>query len=125
MPVYEYRGLNAAGKAVKGIADADSRANLRSSLQAKGIFVTDVFEGKEKANQGNTDIDFKKMFEFVGLRDISLITRQLATLLRAGIPLVESLSALVDQAEKDELKRVLTDVRRQVNEGSGLANALR
>ena len=86
MPVYEYRGLNAAGKAVKGIMDADSKAGLRSVLQAKGVFVTDVFEGKEKSQQKSTDIDFKKMLEFVGLRDISLITRQLATLLRAGIP---------------------------------------
>lgn len=125
MPVYEYRGLNAAGKSVKGIADADNKANLRANLQAKGVFVTDVFEGKEQAKSANTDIDIKKMFEFVTLRDISLITRQLATLLRAGIPLVESLNALVDQAEKEELKRVLTDIRRQVNEGAGLANSLR
>lgn len=125
MPVYEYKGLTAAGKAVKGIADAENKANLRAALQAKGIFVTDVFEGKEQAQKNNSDIDLKKMFEFVGLRDISLITRQLATLLRAGIPLVEALSALVDQADKDELKRVLTDIRRQVNEGSSLANALR
>lgn len=125
MPVYEYRGLNAAGKSVKGIMDADSKAGLRAALHAKGVFVTDVFEGKENSRQKNTDIDLKKMLEFVGARDISLITRQLATLLRAGIPLVEALTALVDQAEKDELKRVLTDIRRQVNEGSSLANSLR
>jgi general secretion pathway protein F len=65
------------------------------------------------------------MLERVSLRDIALITRQLATLLRAGIPLVESLNALTDQADKEELKKVLSDVRRQVNEGSSLANSLR
>ncbi len=125
MPVYEYKGLNAAGKAVKGIADAESKANLRQNLQTKGIFVTEVFEGKKTTRSSGGEIDIKKMLEVVSLRDIALITRQLATLLRAGIPLVESLNALTDQADKEELKRVLSDIRRQVNEGSSLANALR
>lgn len=125
MPVYEYKGLNAAGKAVKGIADAESKANLRQNLQNKGIFVTEVFEGKKTTRSSGGEIDIKKMLEVVSLRDIALITRQLATLLRAGIPLVESLNALTDQADKEELKRVLSDIRRQVNEGSSLANALR
>lgn len=125
MPVYEYKGLNAAGKAVKGIADAESKANLRQTLQTKGIFVTEVFEGKKTTRSSGGEIDIKKMLEVVSLRDIALITRQLATLLRAGIPLVESLNALTDQADKEELKRVLSDIRRQVNEGSSLANALR
>lgn len=125
MPIYEYKGLTTAGKTVKGIQDAESQSVLRSHLQSKGIFVTEVFEGKGAAGAAdNRDIDFKKMLQFVTLRDIAVLTRQLATLLRAGIPLVESLSALSDQSEKDELKRVLSDVRRQVNEGSSLANAL-
>ncbi len=125
MPIYEYKGLTTAGKTVKGIQDAESQAVLRGALQSKGIFVTEVFEGKGAASsEDNRDIDFKKMLQFVSLRDISLVTRQLATLLRAGIPLVESLTALSDQAEKDELKRVLSDVRRQVNEGSSLWNSL-
>ncbi|QED27261.1 type II secretion system protein GspF [Microvenator marinus] len=125
MPVYEYKGLNSTGKAVKGIADAESKVNLRQSLQAKGIFVTEILEGKAAKSRASSDIDIKKMLERVSLRDIALITRQLATLLRAGIPLVESLNALTDQADKEELKKVLSDVRRQVNEGSSLANSLR
>ncbi len=124
MPVFRYKGLNAAGKDVKGILDTDSKSSLRANLQAKGIFVTDVSEGKEKL-KSNSDVDIKKMLEFVTLRDISLITRQLATLLRAGIPLVEAFNALTDQADKDEIKNTLSDVRRQVNEGSSLAAALK
>lgn len=123
MPVFRYKGLNAAGKDVKGILDVDSQATLRATLQTKGIFVTEVSEGKEKLTTGS-DVDFKKMLEFVTLRDISLITRQLATLLRAGIPLVEAFNALTDQADKDEIKNTLADVKRQVNEGSSLASAL-
>lgn len=125
MPVYEYKGLNSTGKAVKGIVDAESKVNLRQSLQAKGIFVTEILEGKAAKSRASNDVDFKRMLERVSLRDIALITRQLATLLRAGIPLVESLNALTDQADKEELKKVLSDVRRQVNEGSSLANSLR
>lgn len=124
MPVYQYKGLNDAGKSVKGILDAENKSALREVLKAKGIFVTDVSEGRDKSRPGG-DIDFSRMLEFVSLRDIALITRQLATLLRSGIPLVESLSALTDQADKEELKNTLSDIRRQVNEGSGLANALR
>ncbi len=126
MPIYEYKGLTTAGKNVKGIQDAESKAALRSHLQGKGIFVTEVFEGKGATKSAdNRDIDFKRMLQFVTLRDIAVFTRQLATLLRAGIPLVESLNALSDQTEKEEFQRVLSDVRRQVNEGSSLANALR
>lgn len=123
MPVFRYKGLNAAGKDVKGILDVESQASLRATLQTKGIFVTEVTEGKEKLKT-SSDVDFKKMLEFVTLRDISLITRQLATLLRAGIPLVEAFNALTDQADKDEIKNTLSDVKRQVNEGSSLASAL-
>src|SRR5205823_4532079 len=56
--------------------------------------------------------------------DIAIMTRQLATLLGAGVTLVESLSALVDQVEKERFKRVLSDVKQKVNEGSSLADAL-
>lgn len=126
MPIYEYKGLNASGKNVKGIEDAENQASLREGLKSRGIFVTEVHEGEGGSGTGvNKEVDLKKMMEFVTLRDIALVTRQLATLLRAGIPLVEALNALSDQAEKDELKRILADVRRNVNEGSSLANAMR
>lgn len=126
MPVYEYKGLTAAGKSTKGILDAENQAALRKALEAKGILVTDINEGKAGTTApGSRDVDIGKMFQFVGLRDIALFTRQMATLLRAGIPLVEALTALADQAEKEELKRTLSDVRRRVNEGSGLANSMK
>jgi general secretion pathway protein F len=111
---------------VKGIQDADSQAALRAFLKGQGIFVTDVFEGKaDKRSKAQQDVDIKKMLEFVTLRDIAIVTRQLATLLRAGIPLVESLTALSEQADKEELTRVLSEIRRKVNEGSSLANSLK
>ncbi len=125
MPVYEYKGKNRAGKKVKGIETAESKNDLRQTLQGKGIFVTDIYEGKGQRRRSSKDVDVTKMFERVTLADIAMLTRQMATLLRAGIPLVDALTALTDQTEKEELKRVLSDVRRQVNEGSSLAKALR
>lgn len=124
MPVYEYKGLDKGGKGVSGILDIESQGALRQALQGKGIFVTEVKEGRAAGQRAAGEVDFKRMLQFVGLRDIAVLTRQLATLLRAGIPLVEALNALTEQADKDELKRVLSDVKRKVNEGSGLALAL-
>lgn len=126
MPVYEYKGLNKAGKTVKGIEDAESRNALRQLLQGRGIFVTEVYEGSgARAAAAGGDVEFTKMFERVTLSDIAVLTRQMATLIRAGIPLVQALTALTEQAEKEELKRVLSDIRRKVNEGSSLAGALK
>jgi general secretion pathway protein F len=124
MPVYEYRGLDKSGKKVQGIQDAESQNALRQMLQSQGIYVTDIFEGDEAKSKSSGEIDFSQITERVGLRDIAVLTRQLATLQRAGIPLVECLNALSDQVEKDELKRVISDIRTKVNEGSSLAKAM-
>jgi general secretion pathway protein F len=124
MPVYEYRGLDKSGKKVQGIQDAESQNALRQMLQAQDIYVTDIFEGDEAKQKSSGEIDFSQITERVGLRDIAVLTRQLATLQRAGIPLVECLNALSDQVEKDELKRTISDIRTKVNEGSSLAKAM-
>ncbi len=124
MPVYDYKGLNGAGKSVKGSQDAESQNALRVLLQGRGIFATEINEARVGEKSESGDIEFAKMLQFVGLRDVAVLTRQMATLLRAGIPLVECLRALTEQAEKDELKRALSDVKSKVNEGSSLAKAM-
>lgn len=126
MPFYQYKAIDSAGKPTKGGVAAENQTALRQALKAKGQFLTEatVSHAGGKAVSGKGDIDFKRLLQFVGLRDIALVTRQLATLLRAGIPLVESLKALEEQADKDELKRVLENVKQKVNEGSSLAAAL-
>lgn len=124
MPVYEFRGLDRSGKKVQGIQDAESQNALRQMLQAQDIYVTDILEGDEAKSKSSGEIDFSQITDRVGLSDIAVLTRQLATLQRAGIPLVECLNALSDQVEKDELKRVISDIRTKVNEGSSLAKAM-
>src|SRR5215472_12524285 len=117
MPVFEYRALNEAGKVVSGLKEADSSKTLRSLLRKDGVFLTDVvgqLEGARPAAAGTR----------LPSKDIAITTRQLATLLGAGVTLVEALTALVDQVEKERLKRLISEVKQRVNEGSSLADAL-
>jgi general secretion pathway protein F len=136
MPVFEYRGLDAAGKTVNGLKEADSPKGLRATLRKDGVFLTDVVGQAEpggKATKGkatvgsvaSTDINLRRLASGgVNTDDIAVMTRQLATLLKAGVSLVEALSAMVDQVEKETLKRILSDVKQKVNEGSSLGDAL-
>lgn len=128
MPVFEYTGFDAAGKAVKGVTDADSGKAARTSLRKKGLFPTDVFEqniGNVRGKGLATEIDFAKFFQRVGPQDLATLTSQMSTLIGANIPMVEALSALQEQTENPKLKTVLTDIRERVNEGWTLAKALR
>ncbi|TMA15611.1 MAG: type II secretion system protein GspF [Deltaproteobacteria bacterium] len=147
MPVFEYSGLTEAGKNVRGVKDAENRKVLRSILRKDGIFLTDVRAadalgaaavaagtstgtgktGKiELSGQGlSREVDLRQVFgSRVSGQDLAIATRQLATLIGAGITLVDSLTALVEQVEHPRLKRILGVVRQKVNEGSSLADAL-
>lgn len=129
MPVFEYRGLSATGKQVTGLLEADSSKALRTQLRKVDVFLTDVL-GQSEARTGrkaaaDREVHVTRLFRGrVSSEDVAIITRQLSTLLHAGVTLVESLAALVDQTEKDRLKRSLSDVKQRVNEGSSLADAL-
>lgn len=124
MPIYEYKGVRKSdGKSVKGVLDAEGERSLRAALKRDGVLITSLRE-KGKGRAGSTEVDFKKMlFQRVSKMDIALATRQLATLTRSGISLVESLTAVIDQMDKPDLKDALTDVRDQVNQGMSLADA--
>lgn len=132
MPVWEYVGLDGAGKAVKGVIDADNAKGARSRLRKQGVFPTDVFEQKAgpkgvlgRGKGLNVQVDFSKYLQRVSIQDLAALTSQLSTLLGANIPMVEALAALCDQTENPKLKSVMTDVKDKVNEGSTLARALR
>jgi len=132
MPVFEYTGLTEAGKNVRGIRDAESSKVLRQILRKDGVYLTDAraaeagaVAGEEKTGLGR-EVDVGAMLGFTGVssQDLAIATRQLATLIAAGIPLVEALTALVDQVEQPRLKRIMGAVKQKVNEGSSLADAL-
>lgn len=125
MAVYQWRGVNAAGKNVKGVRDADNPKALRTILRKDGVLVTEVLEESEARKRKAREVDFGRFFRRVSAQDVAVTTRQLATLLRAGIPLVEALSALIDQLEQPELKTAFTQTRDKVNEGTSFADALK
>src|ERR1700710_202856 len=124
MAVFVYRGLLVAtGKQVSGVRDADNPKVLRTALKREGILLTEANEEKDKKKGGGRAINFGAFFNRVSVSDVAMMTRQLATLVGAGIPLVESVSALTEQVEKDELKKVLANVRDNLNEGTSLAKS--
>ena len=125
MAVFEYRGLVAAtGKQVTGVRDADNAKVLRALLKREGVLITAAHEEAAARNASKRNIDIMSMLRRVNVGDVAMMTRQLATLVTAGIPLVEAVAALTEQVEKAELKRVLTQVRDRLNEGTSLAKAL-
>ncbi|MBU1429457.1 type II secretion system inner membrane protein GspF [Myxococcota bacterium] len=127
MPAFDYKGINKAGKEVKGVRDAENEKALRSALKKEGIYLTRVGKGQKKGEGGSvlaTEVDFAQYFERIRPTDITIFTRQLATLTKASIPLVDALSACVEQVEKPKLRKVLAKVRQDVKEGSSLAIAL-
>ena len=127
MPVFAYKGVDAKGKQASGVKEAESRRVLRASLRKEGVLVTDISEERERVVSGeglNREVDIKGLFDRVRPQDVAIITRQLATLIRAGIPLAESLAAMMEQATSDRLKRCMAEVRTKVNEGTSLADAL-
>ncbi len=125
MPVFEYRALNTAGKSVQGLREADSAKTLRSTLRREGVFLTEVVGQKQADAQASRDVNVRRwVLGRITAEDLAIATRQLAVLVHAGIPLVEALTALVEQVEKEKFKRVLGDVKQRVNEGSTLGDAL-
>lgn len=125
MAVFEYKGiLVGTGKPVKGVRDAENAKALRAALRKDGIMLTGATEEQAAKERAKRDI---KLFAFASrpsTTDVAVMTRQLATLIGAGIPLFESLNALIEQVEKESLKKVLTQVREQVREGTSFAKAL-
>lgn len=125
MPVYAYKGMSAGGRTTSGFVDADSARAARSKLRQDGIFPTWLSEGQAAAPRRGAGLRIElPSFRRVSTMDLALTTRQLATLIGAGVQLVEALGALSRQVDNPRLKGILGEVRDRVNEGSTLADAL-
>ncbi|MFN8640296.1 MAG: type II secretion system inner membrane protein GspF [Candidatus Binatia bacterium] len=136
MPVYAYKGLNEKGRNVGGIVDADTPKNARQKLRRSGIFPTELVETRDQtvsaAAAAGGRLGGFNLNSLAGLfergmtpQDLALITRQLATLVGAGLPLVECLAALIEQVDSPRHKKVLSQVRELVVEGGTLADAMK
>lgn len=123
MAVFEYKGIDKNGRNVSGVVDADSPKAARTRLKQQGIFPSSLTESRSR--EKNIGSHFHFASNKVGLGDLSIATRQMSTLIGAGIPIVESLKALTEQLDNERLKRVISEVADRVNEGSTLASALK
>jgi general secretion pathway protein F len=121
LPVFEYEALNNAGKAIRGIIDAESVRTARTKLRSQGVYPTEIREESGALARGGPLFG---LFGGVNAKELALAFRQLATLLEAGIPLVSSLSAQIHQSGNPVLRKIMTQVRERVREGSSLADAL-
>ncbi len=123
MALFEYKAIGADGKTNKGLVESDSSKSARMKLKKQGLMVTDIAE-KNAMKKGAKTSGGSLFAARVKQEDVAIMTRQLASLVKANIPLVDALNALVEQIDSVALKTILAQVRESVNEGSSLAKAL-
>jgi general secretion pathway protein F len=124
MPVYDYKALDAKGKTTNGIIDAESAQVARQKLRTTGVFPVTVKEVQGGARKGTGESKGIHLFERVRASDVTLHTRQLATLLEAGFPLVSAIDTLIPQIDSQAFKKVMSQVKSTIVEGSSFADAL-
>lgn len=123
MPLYEYKGVGDGGKAAKGTIEADSPKTARQRLKNKGIYPTELNE--RSAAKGPEKGRVIKIGGSVNLKNLTLMVRQMSTLVKARIPLDDALAALVEQTDDPKLKGVMAQIRESVNEGKSLAESMK
>src|SRR5262245_16172428 len=125
MPVYTYSALDARGKETKGVVNADSTRAARVKLRQSGLFTKELLETTAaETPERNRRLTLLQTVRRVRPQDITVMTRQFATLLAANLTVVDALTALIEQTENRTLQRTLIQVRESVLEGSSLATAL-
>jgi len=124
MPVFEYKARDRSGKMVAATMEATSQRDVAAMLREKGYFISEIKSPKAGLN---ADIKLPKWLDITsrpGLRDVTVFSRQFATVINAGLPVVQSLSILQRQAEKEGMKDALKKVREEVETGQPLSNSL-
>jgi len=126
MPIFEYKAIDGDNKVKKGIIDADTPRDARVKLKKDALFVTDIKEsrGKKKsaiAIRGVTGVEAPNKLRN---EQVAAVTRQMASLLSAGIPLAEALRMIIEQAPDKKVESVFRDIREKVTQGMPLGDAV-
>ncbi|MCU0595805.1 MAG: type II secretion system F family protein, partial [Desulfobacterota bacterium] len=126
MPVFEYKALDSKGKKIRGLITADGPAAARLKLSQDLVYPTDIREVKEEEKKPSSEALASPLAKLQRINPVEVTTalRQLATLISSGLPLVESLSGVIDQSEEPKLRKIFTQVRERVLEGNSLAQAM-
>ena len=125
MPVFEYTALDNKGKSTSGIIDAEGAQAARQKLRTSGIFPVSIKEAQEaqpKKESGTFSLSTR--FSRIKPVEVAMMTRQLATLVGAGFPLVSALDALVPQTKSHGFKKILAQIKNLIVEGNSFARAL-
>lgn len=123
MPAFDYVALDASGKQKKGVLEGDSPRQVRQQLKEKGLVPLSVESNTQRAKEQTGKVSIGGRVS-ISASDLALITRQLATLLAAGLPLEEALKAVSRQQEKPKVKSMVLAIRSKVVEGHSLAASL-
>ncbi|MEL6090376.1 type II secretion system inner membrane protein GspF [Plesiomonas shigelloides] len=124
MSVFQYQAVNLQGKRHKGLIEADSARQARQLLREQGLLAESVHETRS-ATDNPASVNTLRWQRGISASELALLTRQLATLVQAAMPLEECLRAVAEQCEKNRLKSLMLAVRTQVLEGHTLADSLR
>lgn len=130
MAAFEYTAMNAYGKTVKGVLEGDNPRQIRQQLRDKALTPMSVVQAKSESSTANDSNSDKSGFKLhlktrtkLSPTDLTLLTRQLATLVKSGMPIEKALHSVARQTEKQKIKTLLVAIRAKVLEGHSLANA--
>lgn len=124
MPQYQYYGLNETGKSIKGQIIADNLGSAKNQLRSQGIYPSQILESiQQEKGASEITIPFFTAIKKIKTEDLSIMTRQLATLVSAHVPLAEALQALTEQVDHPRLRATIAKVKTDVNEGMALHQA--
>jgi type IV pilus assembly protein PilC len=120
MSTYAFRAVDVAGVPSRGEVEAESKAQVTEQLRDRGLIVLDV----EEQNEAFRIEQIFDRFRGIKARDMAIFSRQFATLIESGMPMLRSLHTLEDQTEDERLRDAITGIRQDVEAGAGLADAM-
>lgn len=119
MPIFEYKGVDAHSKSVNGTVDAESEKAARVKLRKQKIFPT-----KLVLESSGSSFKQVRLFQRVKIEEVAAMSRQLAVLLNAKIPLIDALAATLDQIDNPIIRKALSDIKEKVSEGARLGDCM-
>ncbi|GAD87937.1 MULTISPECIES: type II secretion system inner membrane protein GspF [Vibrio] len=120
MAAFEYKALDAKGRQKKGVTEGDNARQVRQRLKEQGLMPIEISETQTKKKSSKS----RGFQRGISTPDLALLTRQLSTLVQAGMPLEECLRAVAEQSEKAHIRSMLVSVRSKVVEGYTLADSM-
>jgi general secretion pathway protein F len=138
MPIFQYKAFAAGGAVTTGVIDADTSREARRRLRRDNLLVSEIQEMRGGRRTKSTQPGAKSGFleklrrsrqatatpSMRNLEILASVTRQMGTLLGSGIPLAETLKAMIEQAEQRSTETMFREIRERINQGSSLADAL-